>query len=123
MIDSSLVILYVNNPEASAEFYADLIEKQPVEISPTFAMFILPSGMKLGLWSRHTVEPASAGIPGQGEIVFSADSNEQVDALCSLWREKGLEIVQNPVEMDFGYTFVARDPDGHRLRVYRLSLD
>lgn len=123
MIDSSLVILYVNNPEASAEFYADLIEKQPVEISPTFAMFILPSGMKLGLWSRHTVEPASAGIPGQGEIVFSADSSEQVDALCSLWREKGLEIVQDPVEMDFGYTFVARDPDGHRLRVYRLSLD
>jgi len=23
--------------------------------------------------------------------------------------------------MEFGYTFVARDPDGHRLRVYALS--
>ena len=121
MIDSSLVILYVNNPEASARFYADLLGKQPVEASPTFAMFVLPSGMKLGLWSRHTVEPASTGTPGYGEIVFSAGSDEQVNSLYSLWKEKGLDIAQPPVALDFGYTFVARDPDGHRLRVYRLS--
>jgi len=29
-----------------------------------------------------------------------------------------LDIIQEPVQMDFGYTFVATDPDGHRLRVF-----
>ncbi|WP_454843851.1 VOC family protein [Rahnella aceris] len=123
MIDSNFVILYVNNPQVSARFYEDLLEKQLVEASATFAMFVLPSGMRLGLWSKHTVEPAAEGYAGNGEIVFSADSNEQVDALCSLWRDKGLEIMQEPVEMDFGYTFLALDPDGYRLRVYRLSIE
>ena len=27
-------------------------------------------------------------------------------------------ILQEPVQMDFGHTFVASDPDGHRLRVF-----
>jgi len=33
----------------------------------------------------------------------------------------GLVIVQAPTEMDFGYTFVASDPDGYRLRVFSPS--
>lgn len=33
-------------------------------------------------------------------------------------RERGLSIAQAPVAMDFGMTFVALDPDGHRLRVF-----
>lgn len=123
MIDSNFVILYVNNPQVSTKFYESLLEKQPVESSPTFAMFILPCGMKLGLWSKHTVEPTAQGCAGNGELVFPADSNEQVDALYSLWRNNGLDILQQPVEMDFGYTFLALDPDGHRLRVYRLSME
>ncbi|WP_374468302.1 hypothetical protein [Ferrovibrio sp.] len=27
-------------------------------------------------------------------------------------------ILQPPTAMDFGYTFLAADPDGHRLRVF-----
>ena len=37
------------------------------------------------------------------------------------WQAKGLRIVQGPTEMDFGYTFVALDPDGQRLRVFAPS--
>lgn len=33
-----------------------------------------------------------------------------------------MEIVQAPEAMDFGYTFSGIDPDGHRLRVYHLTL-
>ena len=36
------------------------------------------------------------------------------------WAKRGLEIIQRPTEMEFGLTFVALDPDGHRLRVYAL---
>lgn len=46
---------------------------------------------------------------------------QQVDALYNRWREMGLTIAQAPRELDFGYSFVAQDPDGHRLRVYTLS--
>src|SRR5471030_736205 len=59
MIDPNFVLLYVDNPATSATFYAELLGKQPIESSPTFAMFALDSGVKLGLWSRHTVEPAA----------------------------------------------------------------
>lgn len=46
---------------------------------------------------------------------------QEVEARYNQWRELGLPIEQTPTEMEFGYTFVARDPDGHRLRVYALS--
>lgn len=53
-------IIYVDNPLVSAEFYARLLGRQPVEVSPTFALFMLENGLGLGLWSRHTVEPSVA---------------------------------------------------------------
>jgi len=30
-------------------------------------------------------------------------------------------VAQKPVDMDFGHTFVALDPDGHRLRVFAAA--
>ena len=111
-------LLYVDNPAKSAEFYASLLGKAPVEASPTFAMFALESGVMLGLWSRHTVEPAASFTGGGGEVCFAVESDDAVNALHAQWKEKGLPILQAPVEMDFGYTFVALDLDQHRLRVF-----
>lgn len=34
------------------------------------------------------------------------------------WKKRGLTILQEPVQMDFGTTFVASDPDGHCLRAF-----
>jgi catechol 2,3-dioxygenase-like lactoylglutathione lyase family enzyme len=117
MPDPNFVLLYVESPAASAAFYADLLGKAPVESSPTFAMFALGSGVMLGLWSRRTVEPAAALGDG-GEIAFSVADRAAVDATHADWKERGLPILQSPTEMDFGRTFVAGDPDGHRLRVF-----
>lgn len=115
MPNLSLVILYVDSPPASAVFYAQLLGQEPAEASSTFAMFALPSGVGLGLWSRHTVEPAAAAAGGGTEIAFMADD---VDAVHKDWAARGLAIAQPPTDLDFGRTFVALDPDGHRLRVY-----
>lgn len=116
----NFIILYVDQPEASADFYRRLLDCTPVEVSPTFALFVLPSGLKLGLWSRHTVEPAANGIGGS-ELVFPLASDAAVDAACADWQARGLPILQAPTTMDFGRTFVALDPDGHRLRVYAVA--
>ncbi|MDU1672037.1 MAG: drug:proton antiporter, partial [Bradyrhizobium sp.] len=64
MPDFSFLILYVDNPPSSATFYAGLLGSPIVEQSPTFAMLPLREGVMLGLWSRHTVEPAAAGAAG-----------------------------------------------------------
>ncbi|POA33452.1 MULTISPECIES: VOC family protein [Pseudomonas] len=115
------LLLYVDSPATSANFYSRLLDKPPVELQPTFALFILDSGVKLGLWSRHTVEPAAEAAGGGGELGFSVADQQAVDTLYAAWTAQGLRIAQEPIELDFGYTFVALDPDGHRLRVFALS--
>ena len=111
----SLFIFYVDNPEATASFYKLLLGQEPVESSPTFAMFRLQSGASLAFWSRHTVEPAPTAEPGGAEIVFPTID---VDAAYADWMARGLRILQTPTDLDFGRAFVALDPDGHRLRVF-----
>ncbi|UCI09005.1 VOC family protein [Mesorhizobium sp. B1-1-8] len=118
MTTPNFVILYVDNPEKSGAFYASLLGREPVESSPTFQMFVFDNGFKLGLWSRHTVEPAAAAAGGGAELVFARDSAAAVDAAHADWVGRGLKILQAPVDLDFGRTFVALDPDNHRLRVY-----
>ena len=117
MTDFNFVLLYVESPAASAAFYADLLGRPPVESSPTFAMFATQSGVMLGLWSRDTVAPKPAGAGGGSEICFTVPDAGAVEAQHIDWRKRGLPIAQAPTTMDFGRTFVALDPDGHRLRV------
>jgi catechol 2,3-dioxygenase-like lactoylglutathione lyase family enzyme len=114
-------LLYVDSPATSANFYSRLLGKPPVELNPTFALFILDHGVKLGLWSRHTVEPAAQLTGGGGEVGFSLPDQAAVDALHAEWLERGAQIVQSQTHLDFGYTFVAQDLDGHRLRAFSLS--
>ena len=114
----NFIILYVDQPLRSAAFYSGLLGCEPVQSAPTFVLFKLSSGMMLGLWVRQEVLPAANVSGGGTEIVFNV---KDVDAVYSQWRERGLEMLQHPTQMDFGYTFVAQDPDGHRLRVYSPS--
>lgn len=118
MPSPNFILLYVDSPEKSSAFYSALLECLPIESSPTFALFALDKGLMLGLWSRHTVEPAASAAGGGGEIAFTVDDAASVDATHADWRRRGLKILQVPTDMDFGRTFVALDPDGHRLRVF-----
>jgi predicted enzyme related to lactoylglutathione lyase len=117
MPSPNFVLLYVDSPEASGAFYAGLLERQPVDASPTFVMFALDKGVMLGLWSRHTVEPAASAAGGGAELAFTVES-AALDATFADWKKRGIATLQQPTEMDFGRTFVGLDPDGHRLRVF-----
>src|SRR5260370_39980862 len=101
MADPNFVILYVDSPVKSAEFYAVLLEKKPLEASATFAMFALDSGVMLGLWSKHTVEPAAKAAGGGGELAFSVSDSDVVKSMHPDWSAKGLVIEQAPTDMDF----------------------
>jgi catechol 2,3-dioxygenase-like lactoylglutathione lyase family enzyme len=118
MLSPDLTLLYVKSLSASQNFYAGLLGRPPVESSPSFAMFALSSGFKLAIWARDQVQPAALNGSGGAEIVFAAADAAAVRAVHEQWRARGLPIAQAPTEMDFGTTFTALDPDGHRLRVF-----
>lgn len=118
MFDAHFILLHVESPAVSARFYEGLLGTPALEQSPTFAMFALPSGARLGLWSRQTVEPPTTARGGAAEIAMVAPSAAAVDAIHAAWSERGIAILQPPSALDFGRTFTAADPDGHRLRVF-----
>ena len=118
MTTPNFILLYVANPLESATFYTDLLGRGPVEASPGFALFPLEDGMMLGLWARAGVLPAAGANGTAGELAFSVDGAAAVDAMHGVWQAKGLAILQPPTDLDFGRTFLAADPDGHRLRVF-----
>ncbi len=118
MPEFSFVLLHVANPPKSAAFYADLLGAPVVEQSPTFAMVPLREGVMLGLWLSDKVEPKSTGTPGVSEVAFTVEDAGAVEATHAAWKARGLAMGQAPTKMDFGTTFVALDPDGHRLRVF-----
>jgi len=117
MSDLNFVILYVADVAKSQAFYADVLGKPAIEASPGFAMFPAAPGVMLGLWRADDVKPA-ATAPGGAELCLTLESESAVDATAAAWAAKGIEVAQKPTRLDFGYTFVGLDPDGHRLRVF-----
>ncbi len=117
MPNPNLVILYVRDVRRSASFWSNLLGHEPMELSDGFAMIPLNESMRLGLWKIEGVAPATAVLGGGGELCIARPDRAAVDALCADWRGRGIELIQAPIAMEFGYTFTAVDPDGHRIRV------
>lgn len=115
-MEPTYTILYVTDVPRSIAFYRDILGVEPVEDHPTFGMFVQTPGRAWGLWQRDQVKPSVTEAAGGAEYCLPVGSHEEIDTLAAAWRERGIPIVQEPTEMDFGYTFVALDPDGHRLR-------
>jgi catechol 2,3-dioxygenase-like lactoylglutathione lyase family enzyme len=114
------LLLPVRNPRQSATLYTRLLGCEPVENSESFVLYILPTGLKLGLWIMSEMEPKPAS-PGGIEIAFTEASRGAVLETYEEWRALGLRVLQQPTDMDFGFTFVMEDPDGHRLRPFVLA--
>ncbi len=118
MPDFNFVLLHVEDHAASAALYHDLLGIPIVDQKPTITILPLRDGVMLGLWSRDMVEPESSGQTGASEIAFAVADAATVEMMHAEWQRRGLIIAQAPTLMSFGTTFVALDPDGHRLRVF-----
>lgn len=121
LIEPNAVVLYVENLELASPFYQNLLGIIPEKASPTFHDFKLTNGMSLALKARYSVEPPAKEKSGYGELAFTLHTNQKVDELFEEWRSKEINIIFPPSLVPYGYTFVAADPDGNRLRVVSLG--
>jgi predicted enzyme related to lactoylglutathione lyase len=119
MPELTYILLYVSDPAVSAEFYSRLLKREAaLDRLPTFADLQIYDGAKLGLWSLTTVKPPAQAGSGGSEIMFKVNNTQELLAAYADCTERGVPVAQTPTEMNFGLTFVALDPDGHRLRLY-----
>lgn len=111
------VIVYVADVGVSTDFYRAILGAEPIETFEGFAVFALSDTMTLGLQAADQIEPAAEPHIGGTELSLSNATRAAVDDFYAAWRARGVAMALEPTELEFGYTFVALDPDGHRLRV------
>lgn len=117
MFEPCTIVLYVDDLSITSPFYKNLLGINPTEHSPAFHTFPLSKGMQIGLKVKNTAIPAATENNGSGELAFTVDNNNSVDELFDKWQEKSINMALAPTMVPYGYTFVALDPDGNRLRV------
>jgi len=117
MSNQHLILLYVNDPQASCAFYERLLGTKAQSVFPNYVSFALGKETALGLWSSAALDFKSGGSGHRSEVAFLVDTRAQVEALYQQWSECGVRIEQPLHEAVFGLTFVAVDLDDHRWRV------
>jgi catechol 2,3-dioxygenase-like lactoylglutathione lyase family enzyme len=114
----SFVILYVDSVEKSVDFYSGLLGVVPADASASFGIIPLANGQMLGLWAKSEIAPGANKSGGGAEYCVTVADDAAVDRLHADWVGKGVAMAHGPKKMDFGYTFLASDPDGHLIRAF-----
>ncbi len=107
------MVIYVDDVKKSTAFYTKLLEKEPVEVFEEFAVFQLIRDFILGIQAKAGIDPKPQPRFGGFEICVADATEDEVDVLYKKWKELGVSMALEPTNL----TFVAVDPDGHRLRV------
>ncbi len=117
MLTPNLLLFYVKAPLESAVFYAKIFSINPVVAFPSYVAFSFENGLTFSLWSTQAQNFVSGGSGHRSELSFMVKDEQMVRELHQQWGEFGVVIEQDLHEAVFGLTFVALDPDGHRIRV------
>jgi len=74
----------------------------------------------LALQNKAAAEfpPKLEDHPGSFELSFAVDD---VDGTFKRWKDSGVEMVTEPMDLPFGRYFMARDPEGRYLSAYRFK--
>ena len=118
MANPNFVLLYVDSPKASADLLRRPARTPAGRVLADLRHVRARHGVMLGLWSHAYGGARRRARPAAAPRSPSPSGAGAVDATCADWSGRGLPSLQEPTDMDFGRTFVALDPDGHRLRVF-----
>lgn len=117
MLIPNLLLFYVEDPLASAAFYEKIFQIKPIASYPTYVAFSFENGFTFSLWSKQAANFVSGGEGHRSELAFMVQNEEEVRKLRKMWGQLNVRIEQELHEATFGLTFVALDPDNHRIRV------
>jgi len=121
-MELGFVILYVNDMDKAKAFYSEVLGLTIVESisSPHFVTFRSQAGSLLSLQDNAMAKfpPKLETQGGSIEVSFAVDD---VDSTWKHWKESGVNMVSEPEDLPFGRYFMAKDPDGHYLSVYRFA--
>jgi predicted enzyme related to lactoylglutathione lyase len=116
------VILYVRDMDKVKAFYTGLLGMTVVEAvsGPTFVTLRPNSGSLVALQDKLAARfpPKDEEQSGSVELSFEV---EDVDGTWKRWKDNGVEMVSEPMDLPFGRYFLAKDPEGHYLSVYRFA--
>jgi predicted enzyme related to lactoylglutathione lyase len=116
------VVVYVRDMEKARAFYTDVLGMAVVEAisSPTFVT-LRPSGGSLVALQDKAAAKFPPGLEEQAGSVELSFEVDDVDAAWKRWKEQGVELVSEPMDLPFGRYFMAKDPEGHYLSAYRFN--
>lgn len=116
------VILYVDDVEKTKAFYTELVDMSVIEeLSGPHFVTMRPSGGSLvALQDNATAifPPKDEKQAGSVELSFEVDD---VDGTWQRWKDNGVELLSDPTDLPFGRYFIAKDPEGHYISIYRLA--
>ena len=117
------IVLYIEDMDRMRAFYADTLGLTVMDAisSPTFVTLRPPDGGALvGLQAKAAsrLPPREEIAPGSVELSFAV---EDVDATWRRWQDQGVTLLTAPLDLPFGRYFLAQDPEGHYLSVYRFA--
>ena len=101
---------------ASTRYYTEMLGfelNEEASIPGYYSQFVTKDGAMFALVGGFGTEPEQTF----NQNFDTALEVEDVDAIFAEWRDKGVEMVTDVIEMPFGRTFLARTPDDHILRV------
>ena len=78
---------------------------------------VFENGLTISLWSIQAENFISGGEGHRSELAFMVRNEEEVRKLRKMWGKLDIQIEQELHEATFGLTFVALDPDNHRIRI------
>ena len=110
----SYIGIIVSDIPAATAFYRDrigLAVDEAESIPGRYTQFRLDGGAMLGLLSGAEATAGQSFEPGM--------QVDDVDATYAEWRERGVDLLEEPHDLPFGRTFRFRTPDGQVLRAYR----
>ena len=97
----NLIIVYVDDPVRSADFYRALLNREPSFAVPTWVAFDL-GAFTLGLWSNkraaQSLSPAPAESGNRSEVVFAISDAAAVEQTFREWKGRGITILQEPMD-------------------------
>lgn len=118
----NFVILYVRDMDKVKAFYTDKLGLTVVEAlsGPVFVTLQSGGGAMIGLQdsAASRLPPGREEQPGTMELSFEVDD---IDETWQRWKELGVELVNEPMDIAPGRYFLARDPEGRYLSAYRFN--